>query len=359
MHSVRTLPLVLTLLLAACGGQYSEHARKEDDAVAQAALNAGTPGAALELADATLKKHPGDIDALIHRGLAMTELGRLDEARQTLRQAVTLQPRNEQALLALGRVQLPVDPAGAEANFESALKQNSVNAAALNDLGIARDLQGHHVDAEAAYRAAITAQPNMTAARVNLALCLAIRGQGGEAIRLMQPLANAPEATLKVKQDYAAVLAMAGKREEAQNILAANLPADEVARALDALTLARIAPASETQASAAPVSPIIAAETQAPVRVTGGNDTPAASDHVPTVQLGALDSEAAAQDKWQQLSQRFPNLLNGKQPIFSQTKRDGHTFWRVRTSGFADVAQARSFCDRLHTAGDGCAVFDF
>jgi Flp pilus assembly protein TadD len=348
---LRTLPLVLTLLLAACGGQYSQNARKEDDAIAQAALNAGTPGAALQLADATLKKHPSDEDALIHRGLAMTELGRLDEARQTLRQAVTLQPRNEQALLALGRVQLPVDPAGAETNFQAALKQDSVNAAALNDLGIARDLQGHHVDAEAAYRAAITAQPNMTAAQVNLALCLAIRGQGGDAIRLVQPLADAPEATLKVKQDYAAVLAMAGKRDEAEHILSAIMPTDEVGRTLDALTLARTGPAS--------VSETKVSETQAPAPVIGSSDTPSVSDHVPTVQLGALDSETAARDKWQQLSQRFPNLLNGKQPVFSQTERDGHTFWRVRTAGFSDVAQAHSFCDRLHTAGDGCAVFNF
>jgi Flp pilus assembly protein TadD len=350
MHSIRTFPLVLTLLLAACGSHSADQARKEDDAVAQAALNAGTPAAALELADATLKKHPDDEDALIHRGLAMTELGRLDDARQTLRKAVTLQPRNEQALLALGRVQLPVDPADAEAHFESALKQDSVNAAALNDLGIARDLQGHHVDAEAAYHAAIAAQPNMTAPRVNLALCLAIQGKGDDAIRLVQPLAAAPEATPKVKQDYAAVLAMAGKREEAQNVLSANLPADEVARALDALTLARITPASGTSV----------AEAQAPAQIVSSSDTPAASEQrVPTVQLGALDSQAAARDKWRQLSHRFPNLLSGKQPVFSQTERDGHTFWRVRTAGFANVAQAHSFCHRLHTAGDGCAVFDF
>jgi Flp pilus assembly protein TadD len=356
------LPLVLTLLLAACGSQYSQNTRKEDDAIAQAALNAGTPGAALQLADAALKKHPGDEDALIHRGLAMTELGRLDEARETLRQAVTLQPRNEQALLALGRVQLPVDPAGAEANFEAALKQDSVNAAALNDLGIAHDLQGHHTDAEAAYRAAIAAQPNMTAAQVNLALCLAIRGQGDDAIRLVQPVADAPEATQKVKQDYAAVLAMAGKRDEAEHILSAIMPAEEVGRTLDTLTLARTGPASvasETPISETPVSETKVSETPAPAPVISSGDKPSLSDHAPTVQLGALDSETAARDKWHQLSKRFPHLLNGKRPVFSQTKRDGHTYWRVRTAGFSNVAQAHSFCDRLHTAGGGCAVFDF
>ncbi len=347
MHSVRTLPFVLTLLLTACGGQYAEHSRKVDAAVTEAELNAGTPGPALQLANEALQKNPADVDALVHRGLALTELGRLDEARDSLRQAVALQPRNQQALLALGRVQLPVDPAGAEASFESELKEDGKNAAVLNDLGIARDLQGRHVDAEAAYRAAIAAEPDMTAARVNLALCLAIRGQGDDAIRMVQPLADAPEATPKVKQDYAAVLAMAGRREDAQRILSATLSPEEVAQALDTLTLARSAPTAETPVAAIP----------APAQVVASIDTPPAPEHTTTVQLAALDSEAAAQNEWQQLSQRFPKLLSGKQPVFTHAEHDGHTYWRVRTSGFADVAQAQNFCDRMRTAGGGCSVY--
>ena len=81
----------------------------------------------------------------------------------------------------------------------------------------------------------------MAAAQVNLALCLAISGRGGEAIRLVQPLADAPEATRKIKEDYAAVLAMAGERDEARRILSTSLAANEVASALDALTSARVA----------------------------------------------------------------------------------------------------------------------
>ena len=72
------------------------------------------------------------------------------------------------------------------------LQQEPHNAAALNNLGIARDLQDHHGDAEPAYRAALAASPDMTAAKVNLALCLAIRGQGGEAIGLLRPMADGP-----------------------------------------------------------------------------------------------------------------------------------------------------------------------
>jgi hypothetical protein len=86
---------------------------------------------------------------------------------------------------------------------------------------------------------------------------------------------------------------------------------------------------------------------------------PAASAHPAVVQLAALTSEEAARNEWQQLSKRMPDLLNGRQPVFSRTDRDGHTFWRVRTSGFADVAQARTFCDHIHAKGGSCSVADF
>jgi Flp pilus assembly protein TadD len=350
MHSVNKLPLALVLLLSACGlGPSAQDSRKSDAVLAETALTAGTPQLALNVSDATLAQNPKDADALTRRGLALTELRRLDEARDSLRKAVMIEPGNVRALLALGRVELPVDPAAAETDFESALKKDSHNVAALSNLGIARDLQGHHADAEAAYRSALAIQPDLTAAQVNLALCLAIQGKGGDAIRVIQPLADAAEATPKIKEDYAAVLAMAGNRDEAQRILSANMAPEDVARALDVLTQARVAPAPDQLTSAAPLAaPVVAV-----------NQTPIASGHAATVQLASLNSEAAAHDEWEQLSKRFPALLGGRQPVFTRAERDGHSLWRVRTSGFDDVAQAQTFCDRLRTAGSGCAVYNF
>jgi hypothetical protein len=86
---------------------------------------------------------------------------------------------------------------------------------------------------------------------------------------------------------------------------------------------------------------------------------PAASAHKAIVQLAALSSEEAARNEWQTLSKRMPDLLNGRQPAYSRIQRDGHTFWRVRTAGFADVAQARAFCERIRTKGGGCSIVDF
>ena len=55
----------------------------------------------------------------------------------------------------------------------------------------------------------------------------------------------------------------------------------------------------------------------------------------------------------------MPDLLNGRHPVYSRTEHDGHTLWRIRTAGFADVAQARVFCDRVHQKGGACSVADF
>jgi hypothetical protein len=117
--------------------------------------------------------------------------------------------------------------------------------------------------------------------------------------------------------------------------------------------------------TSAPPAPKPTAVKTAPVNPTPAK--PAAADahaapapaHQPMVQLAALTSEESARAEWSLLTKKMPDLLNGRQPTYSKTERDGRTFWRVRTSGFTDVAQARGFCDRIRAKGAGCSVADF
>ncbi len=248
MRSIRNISTAIVLVVAVAGcSAGAQDASRQDASIGEAALNAGNPDVALRLADDTLVHSPNDAGALTRRGTALTALGRLDEARENLRRAVSLEPHNIDARLALGRVQLPVDPLAAEESFQEVIRHDGQNAAALNDLGIARDLQGRHTEAVGAYRAAISAAPEMTAARVNLALCLAILGQGQEAIGLLRPLAEQPGATRKVKEDYAAVLAMTGDRPKAEQILSANMSSSELAPAVDVLASLRTSGESVTR----------------------------------------------------------------------------------------------------------------
>jgi hypothetical protein len=132
---------------------------------------------------------------------------------------------------------------------------------------------------------------------------------------------------------------------------------------------APVAEAPPAAAVAAPPSAIVAAPKAVPTPPKPAvaaaavparpSAQPNASGHSATVQLAALTSEEAAHGEWQTLSKRMPELLGSRQPSYSRTEHDGHTFWRVRTTGFADAAQARSFCEKVRAKGAGCSVTEF
>ena len=108
------------------------------------------------------------------------------------------------------------------------------------------------------------------------------------------------------------------------------------------------APEQRAPAVAAPP----AARTTAPVAAspsTGGAQ----------VQLAALSSEGAALSEWQRLAHKMPELLSSRRPAISRTEHDGRVFFRLRTGGFADIAQATSFCQHVREKGGGCSIASF
>lgn len=97
--------------------------------------------------------------------------------------------------------------------------------------------------------------------------------------------------------------------------------------------------------------PAPAAEPSAPAATT-------ASGHF-AVQLGALDSPALAHKAWETSKRKAPDLLGGHTPVYSQVTRDGHTYTRLRVSGFEDMKAARAFCAKLHAQSVNCAPAAF
>lgn len=77
------------------------------------------------------------------------------------------------------------------------------------------------------------------------------------------------------------------------------------------------------------------------------------------VQLAAVDNEPAAQAEWQRLAKRMPDVLGGKRPVVRRAEHDGHVIWRVRTGGFADIADASGFCARVRAKGGACTIASF
>ncbi|HQT46282.1 MAG TPA: tetratricopeptide repeat protein, partial [Acidocella sp.] len=201
--------------------------------VADAAIAGGNPTMALSVSQSVLQNDPGNVDALEHEGDAYYALDRCPSAMAAYKLALTHNPSATEAQTGLGRCLLKTDPHAAELAFDAAIQDDPGNADALNDLGIARDLQGNFAGAVDPYQKALLADPSMTAGEVNLGLSLALSGHGPAALQYLGPLATGPNATPKIREDYAAALVASGRHDEARQVLAIDLPPDQVETALN------------------------------------------------------------------------------------------------------------------------------
>ena len=252
---MRIAILLLLLPIAACGGQ---HRINYDQAglrwrpppaskgmslrVADAALAGGAPEVALLVARDVLGRQPRNAAALVREGDALVAMQRTEEAAASYRGALAIEPENGAARLGLGRVRLRSDPAGAEAVLLRVVAAQPASAAAWNDIGIARDLQGRHDAAQQAYVRAMAAAPEMTAAQVNLGLSLALSGDSGRALGLLRPLGSSATASPRMREDLAVALVTAGDDQAARQLLRTDLSEVQAADALSAYEQLRHAP---------------------------------------------------------------------------------------------------------------------
>jgi len=281
--ALRILPLVALLGMGGCGIWGGGRPSEDDQKVRLSAvfLSAGAADAALVAADEVLAKQPRNAGALEARGNALAAMGRDEEAQQAYLQAIAISPSNTSARLALGRMQIRLNPQVAEQTLDQLLKRDPRNVAALSNIGVARDLQGRHADAQQAYRKALATDPKNTGAATNLGLSLVLSGNMAEAAAVLQPLADGPSPSEAVVENLAIALAATGDTAAAGRQLARILPPDQVGPTLDsyrrvptaAPSLAAVAPPAEpaVPVPAVPIpaapAPLAAAPTQRPQTV--------------------------------------------------------------------------------------------
>jgi Flp pilus assembly protein TadD len=77
-------------------------------------------------------------------------------------------------------------------------------------------------------------------------------------------------------------------------------------------------------------------------------------ESAPYVQLASLTSEPDAEFEWRRLNTRLSPLLGGREPTITRAEVRGQTYWRLRTWGFASLAEAHELCGQLKVAGLRC-----
>jgi Flp pilus assembly protein TadD len=228
-----SFPLLITSLaalgLAGCGASNVASVPENVTGVriADAALEAGNPVIALRVTDGLLAANPNDADALLREGKADAMLGRDGAAEKSFRHLLTIDPANRTAQLGLAKALLASNPAEAEKLYVAYLVHDPRNTDALNNLGVARDMQAHHAEAQIAYRKALDIAPDLDSARENLGLSLAMSGQANEGAAMIGQVAHDGTNDRRTRDNFALALDLAGHTAEADRMLREELtPAD-------------------------------------------------------------------------------------------------------------------------------------
>jgi Flp pilus assembly protein TadD len=196
--------------------------------IAQRSLDAGDSVSAVSMLKRAHEVDTKSPTILAELGRTLGSLDAWTEAADAYGKAAVLAPKDAAirrgyggALLALNQPEL------AEQEYRAAVAVKA-DGQGYCGLGVTLDLQGRHDEAEAAFRKAYQLDPKSAATRANLALSLALWDSSNEAIALLAPMAAAPDADSKQRQNLALVFGLAGELDQAAAIARIDLAEDAV-----------------------------------------------------------------------------------------------------------------------------------
>jgi Flp pilus assembly protein TadD len=211
------------LLLAGCGanapGQQGAGPRTPDTAsrlrLAAAAEMSGQTDVALNMLAAAAQSEPTNYPLQATYAAALQRAGAPADAERVVQAALARRPEQPLMLVRLGRLRLRSGQLEeALAIFDRARRAGAV-AEAEDGRGVALDLLGRPAEAQAAYRAALAAQPDYLPAANNLAMSLLLDGKPQEALAVLGPLSLRGDAPPRVANNMAIARAMLGQTDHA------------------------------------------------------------------------------------------------------------------------------------------------
>ncbi|WP_051121242.1 tetratricopeptide repeat protein [Sphingomonas elodea] len=343
---------------------------------AQKALKARKAAVAIAHAEQAVANDPqrGDYRALL--GQAYLLAGRFTSASQALRDALALDPENGRVALNLALASIG---AGDWAGARSLLQIHAARIPAT-DRGLAIALAGDPGGAVDILASAVRAPDATARTRQNFALVLALAGRWGEA-KAVAAMDVAPDQLNARLMQWASFARPANAYDQVASLLGVQAVQDggqPVALALvrqpDLLAMAPTseptpspvaAETPEPQAAMVEAPQPVPDFTPVPVRTVAPKPIrPAAARPAPAparvatgpyvVQLGAFANAGVARDAWQKLSGRVPALGRHK-PQGANVPGGNATLYRLSVGGFARP-DAKSLCRAVKTGGGTCFV---
>jgi len=209
----------------------------------RAALAEGEAETALGIAMAVLTAQPHNVGAMVSAGNAQLQLGERTAAKKSYEAAVAVNPRYVPARLGLAKLKMRDDIKAAEADFRAIVASDPRNPMALTDLAVVLDLQERHKEAQAIYAQVLQLNPDLTSAKVDLALSIALSGDPVRAEQMLRDASDSGSVPPKVRADYAVAQVLAGHTKEAEETLQQDLTPSEAHSSVEGMQALMAAPA--------------------------------------------------------------------------------------------------------------------
>jgi len=210
---------------------------------------------------------PQEPAPLIAAGNALLQMGAVNEAIVSYNQALVRPGDTQGAQVGLAKAFLETGkPQLASAPLSKALEANPEDPKLLLLLGVLKDMEGQHREAQTYYRDGLSSAPGDRGLIINLALSLAVSGDYPNAIAVLQPVAVAPTASLNQRQTLALIYGLKGNVPEAARLCRIDLDDASVERNLAYYqTLRELSPEARSRAilSARPGQTVLAPGTPA------------------------------------------------------------------------------------------------
>ncbi len=246
--------------------------------------------------------NPTDPAPLVQLARVMEDLEQTASAEEAYRAALLLDPEQTDALYGLGKIYIDqqryeeaVEP------LEVAAQQDTDDPRIYNALGVIKDQQGQHSEAQAYYRQGLGHSPRNVSLRNNLGLSMVLDGQPEAGLAMLRDVAAEPAAgattgrNLEMASQIAANGVAAATAD--QTAMGGPMLEDDAVASQELESLAPSAAADTTEVTDttdAPASePLTLLETAPPAHAGASDTAPPSLQELPPPNASSLDMELA------------------------------------------------------------------